>query len=252
MNTIHHHPMPEKDTHNMLVLGEKTIFLSHLPMFHGNHAFQVILEGTFSSPGSDPQQIYTLDRRSHPKTKMYTLNPQEDFVLSDLFTPDPQRPARSSFKANVFRGHFEREGREQILTNIDVNTKRVVYSQKLPTAKKTSALKYLLFGKPEELFLAHFISKPPDFDQVLSVKIPGHNFTDEELSQQIFVTVAGKKNSPAVRIQENQQVSAKIELPGAPTLELQIQAGLELYFEEGELQSPPTFEQTPLEKKAGF
>ena len=35
-------------------------------------------------------------------------------------------------------------------------------------------------------------------------------------------------------------------------LNLQIQAVTELYFEEGELTVPPTMDQTPEEKKAGF
>jgi hypothetical protein len=88
MNTMHHSSSHEKDTHNMLVVGEKTVFLSHLPMFHGNHGFQVILEVAFSNSGGDPQAIYAKDRQNHPETKMYTLNPEE-FVLQDLFTPDP-------------------------------------------------------------------------------------------------------------------------------------------------------------------
>ena len=35
-------------------------------------------------------------------------------------------------------------------------------------------------------------------------------------------------------------------------LDLRIKADVELYFEEGELFIPPTFEQTPEEKKSGF
>jgi hypothetical protein len=40
-------------------------------------------------------------------------------------------------------------------------------------------LEYLLFGKGNESFLAHLITRPPDFDQILSVKT-GQKFTDEE------------------------------------------------------------------------
>ena len=46
-----HHPSApsaeQAGTHNMLVVGSKTVYLSHLPMFHGEHAAQVILEANF-------------------------------------------------------------------------------------------------------------------------------------------------------------------------------------------------------------
>jgi hypothetical protein len=43
-------------------------------------------------------------------------------------------------------------------------------------------------------------------------------------------------------------------LPGAQAgpLELQLEAGTEFYFEEGELRVPMTMRQTPEEKAAGF
>ena len=33
------HPHPDCGVHNMMVIGEKTIFLSHLPMFQSEHRF---------------------------------------------------------------------------------------------------------------------------------------------------------------------------------------------------------------------
>jgi hypothetical protein len=257
MDNMHHssghHPAGhDMGTHNMMIVGEKAIFLSHLPMFDDpRHAFQVILEATFTSQGSDPQEIYVQDRQSHPDMKMYTLNPREEFVLSDLFTPDPHHATRSSFKATVFRGHLERGGQE-IIRDIDVNIKRVLYSQNLPTGKKPRQLKYILFGRGEELFLAHLITKSPDFDQILSVKVLDRNFTDEELSQGMRVTIPDRKNSAAERIQENQQLSTEIQVVRAKALKLQMETGTDFYFEEGELQAKSTFDQTPLEKKAGF
>ena len=43
------------------------------------------------------------------------------------------------------------------------------------------------------------------------------------------------------------------EVTGADTsLPLTVEVTTEFYFEEGELASPATFDQTPLEKAAGF
>ena len=42
---------PVKAAHNMVVVGEHRIFLSHLPMFMAPHNAQVILEATFAKQG---------------------------------------------------------------------------------------------------------------------------------------------------------------------------------------------------------
>ena len=80
----------------MLVVGERTVFLSHLPMFDdlneektdytSMHRYQVILEGRFIRNRKDVTNIYTKDRESNPGTKIYTLQPAR-FVLARLFTP---------------------------------------------------------------------------------------------------------------------------------------------------------------------
>src|SRR6266478_1870348 len=56
------------NTHNMLVFGEKAIYLSHLPMFDGvtsnktdytsPHRYQVILEASFHSGAQNLKNIY--------------------------------------------------------------------------------------------------------------------------------------------------------------------------------------------------
>jgi hypothetical protein len=69
-----------------------------------------------------------------------------------------------------------------------------------PTAKKPRQLEYLLFGKGQEFFLAHLITKAPDFDQVLSVATADHAFSDEELAKGVHVIFPGKATakSPSV------------------------------------------------------
>jgi hypothetical protein len=233
------------NTHNMLVVGEQTVFLSHLPMFDGlnrdqtayvsPHRYQVILEATFTDRGKSVQNLYTSDRKLHPGTKMYTLSP-EPLVLSRLFTPDPQHPSLTSFKATVFRGHLERGGQViRGLKNIDVNVKNVILAREFdPAETKSDKLEYLLFGKGKDLFLAHRISKPPDFDQVLSIKIDDPQLSADQLSRGLTVTFTDRKNTSARRITQGQKVTGKGHSVGAHEfLDLRIQAVTELYFEEG-------------------
>ena len=234
-------------THNMLVVGESSVFLSHLPMFQEKgerpmpHRYQLILEAKLAK-----QEDYAKDRREHPGTTIYTLNP-ENFVLPELVS----KPL-SSFKANtLFRGHLERDGNVPVLQDAEVSVQRVVHFREFdPKAKKPRQLEYLLFGKGDELFLAHLIVAPPDFDQVLAVKVAGHSFTDAELAQGVTVVFPGTKNTAAKRLKV--QKAAGEATIGSSRKKVEVDVSKELYFEEGELRVPATFDSTPEETKAGF
>jgi hypothetical protein len=225
--------------HGMLIVGEQTVFLSHLALFHPPHNYQVILEGTFAKPGSDPQADYFNDRK-RTGTKIYTLEP-EPFVLPRLAAAEPLR----SFKASIYRGHFERIKPPRALDaarigeKVDVNVTRIIHFRKFdPTAAKPAQLEYLLFGKGAELFLAHVITKPPDFDHILSVKALNHKFTDGELSQGAPIVFPGKTNAVAKRIRGVEPVTGQTTgTGGAVPKTLQLQPGIEFYFEQGEFAS---------------
>ena len=242
-------------THNMLVVGEETVYLSHLPMFQEKgeppmpHRYQAILEVTF-----EKQEGYVKDRREHRTTKIYTLNP-EIFVLPELVLSDLQRKPLRSFKAKaIFRGHLEREDRVPILQDVEVSVKGVSHFREFdPKAKKSPQLEYLLFGKGQELFLAHLITAPPDFDQILAVKVTGPEFTNEELAKGAPVVFPGTTNAAASRLKEKQRVAGemKVDNVSAPK-KIQVEVNREFYFEEGELRVPPDFNTTSAEKQAGF
>ena len=246
---------PDCGVHNMMVVGQRAIYLSHLPMFDSEHRFQVILEATLAKGGQGVSKVYVDDRRAHPDVRMYTLAPHDVFVLSRLFGTDP--PPRRSFRGTLFRGHLERGGVQlDRLTGVEVTVKRVVYAQEIGSTAglaKSDTLDYLLFGTGTELFLAHRIAQPPDFDQIVGVKVSGHAFTSEELARGISVKVLDRANTPDRRLRAKDKVAAQGHVTGAHMfLPLTVEATTEFYFEEGELASPPTPDPTPLEKAAGF
>jgi hypothetical protein len=251
------------NTHNMLVFGEQAVFLSHLPMFgalnatktdfRSPHRYQVILEVAFTKEGQDLRDIYVKDRQAHPGTRIYTLNPDREFVLSRLFTP-AKMPKLTSFTATVFRGHFEQSGVPVPgLEQIVVKVVRVVHGRKFdPRVKNPATLEYLLVGKGPERFLAHAIFAPPNFDQVLAFKSTGRELTDADLGEDVRVSAPNRKNVVAERLREGQKVQAMLRVgaaPGKAPATIHIEAGPQFYFEEGELRVPPTFEATPEEKK---
>ena len=247
--------------HNMMVVGEQAIFLSHLPMFNSEHRFQAIFEAALDRGGANLDALYADDRRRHPAVKMYTLNPSEPFVLARLFGGEPEAPMRS-FPGTLFRGHLERGGEPlQELAEVQVTVRRVVYAQEIgPPAgpARSDTLDYLLFGRGSELFLAHRIAQPPDFDQLLGVDVSGHSFSEEELARGVSVTVLDRPNSPSSRLRAGERVPAQGHVTGADLLlPLEVEVAAEYYFEEGELRADPDpgfdpFEPTALETEAGF
>jgi hypothetical protein len=243
-------------THNWMLVGSQTAFLSHLPMFERlnpaktdyltPHRFQVILQASFNSSDKDVTPQYFTDRQSHPDVKMYTVSPAAVFVLPRVVAPSPL----TSFQGTVFQGHLERGGKPiKGLQSAGVNIQKVVHFHKFdPAAKAPVALEYLLFGKGAELFLAHSIVKPPDFDQILSVTMDGLKLTDADLGSAIRISIPLKKNAPADRLKEGEQAQGET----SDGRKLSVRAVREFYFEEGELRMPATFNTTPEEKKAGF
>jgi hypothetical protein len=249
--------------HNMLVVGQHTMFLSHLPMFDGvndaksrftsPHRFQVILEATVSNAGTAAQDVYFKDRQDHASVRIYTLRPEELFVLSRLFAPESGTPRLSAFTGTVFRGHLERDGKPvPRLQDARVSVTRVVHAHEFdPRARKPDELGYILFGKGSELFAAHAIAGPPDFDHVLAVTIEGRELTTQELTQDLRVTIKDRKNVSANRLHEGQTVAGLLTIGGQPAAgtPVQLRAVREFYFEEGELFVPATFDDTAEEKK---
>lgn len=248
--------MDDPATHNMLLVGEKTAYLSHLPMFVGlnkektdfrtPHRYQVILEAAFREGNRNLADVYFADRKKNPTVKMYTFNPA-DFVLPDL---DPTRSSQlRRFRGNALvRGHLERGGTPFIgdFENppdggaFDVNVVNVVHFHKfVPGAAKPTQLPYILFGKGSETFLAHLITAPPDFDQIMSVRLTGQQFTDAELSRGITINFAGRTNTSRARLKERVQASGTFSIGGANPRPLQVEVLREFYFEEGELAVPP-------------
>ena len=249
------------DKHNMLVFGERAIFLSHLPMFEGlnqagtaftsHHRYQVILQAAFTRQGEDRGDLYLKDRQAHPATRMYTLEP-DLFVLSRLFTP-VRAPALTSFAGKVFRGHLEQGGVSVPgLEDLTVKVVRVVHGRMFdPRVKRPDALEYLLIGHGSERFLVHTIVAPPSFDQVLAVKSSSRELVDLDIGGDARVSVK-RRDVAGERLREGERVQATLRLgsaPGAAMSTIPIEVGSQVYFEEGELLMPHTFQPTAEERR---
>lgn len=174
--SVHYPDKPS--THGMMLMGSEIIYASHLPMFHSPHDYQIISVLELSK---DDQAKYILDKKKHPDELIYTIEP-ETFVLPEMINHT------KTFKANIYRGHFERGG-EKFLENITVKISQVIYYKQFDKKSiKPKNLQYLLFGNAKEQFLVHRISARPDFDENIAIQIHDRKNL-KALADNLYITI---------------------------------------------------------------
>lgn len=146
------------NTHGMLVAGVDTVYLSHLPMPHSPHDYQLIFQAQL------PEQAlarYREDAAAHPQD-YYTLVPSERWVLPDTIKPG------AGFRADLYRGHFERGG-TPVARDLQVGVARIVHFRRFEPGRKPDPAAWIAFGSGRERFLAHRIEAAPDMDQIVRI-----------------------------------------------------------------------------------
>jgi hypothetical protein len=216
--SAHHGAGDRPAVHGMLLFGERRQYLSHLPLFHAPHDYQIIIAAELDG-GADEKGARTryLDDRRRTGTAVYTFVP-ERFRLPDLAF---QRKAGAfRFRGEVVRGHFERGGTE-IDRGVRV-TPRVIFAEKLAPEGKVSGDTWLLFGARDEAYLAHLVAGPPDFDQIVAVDAPAE-VRDADLARGVRLS-AGIAGRP---LSENAAVSATLADGRTTSLKVRNQIYLE-------------------------
>jgi hypothetical protein len=146
--------------HGMLLFGTEKIYASHLPMFHPPHDYQIILEVELDK---NAKANYLKSRKEHPAETVYTIEPEKFSIPKFMQSTYP-------IKVNLFRGHFERGG-QKILDSITIAVSQTIYYKHFDQyAEHKKTMTYILFGNKKEQFVAHEISGPADFDQIIQVK----------------------------------------------------------------------------------
>ena len=225
--------------HGMLVFGgqhtdsqfRSPVYISHLPMFMHPHEFQVIARVSGTAAG-----IYG-DFVAHFGTStIYTFKP-EPFSIDEL-DPSGGGPARTSIAGTLFRGHFERGG-EPIGTGVSVDIEQIVHFRRFSpdVGNARDQLRYICFGGRDLAFLAHVITAPPDFDQILAVQVGALNgVSDDNLRAGLIVGIPGRPDDVTDRLQEAETITAEVQEQGAGTggsAGLTVQR--EIYLETGDL-----------------
>ncbi len=98
-------------------------------------------------------------------------------------------------------------------------------------------MRYICFGGRDLAFLAHVITAPPDFDQILAVQAGTLNgVSDDNLRAGLIVRVPDRPDDVTTRLQETQTITAQVQDQGADTGgSIGLTAGREIYLETGDL-----------------
>jgi hypothetical protein len=220
---------PTVAIHGQLMLGQSISY--HLPVFMTDpwshpHNFQVVLELALPA---DAQAAVAADQIAHPDS-IYTVVPPV-FSQTSLVIDVPGHPRKNEFaELDFFRNHFERSDRVRIV-RAPARIVRILHFRELaPDLPKPAELAYVMFGSSGGLFLAHMLSAPPDFDQVLEVEVDGVP-GDVDMTAGFSLSFADRSNQVEDRLKVGEEVSCATERGDSISLRMVA----EPYCEIGEL-----------------
>lgn len=148
--------------HGMILFGQgDDFYISHLPMWMNPHDYQMVLKVKISD--AIKEKISKLQSEG---ISLFSLAPNDSFVLPKLAGGDV-----SWFEAEIYKGHFERDGEE-------IGTSRVEYEQLIlfKKLKKDEASpapnkqKYVLFGNDKNQYMVHIAHGYPEIDEILRIQ----------------------------------------------------------------------------------
>jgi hypothetical protein len=150
-----------KATHGMVLFGDKTTYMSHLPMFHAPHDYQLVAQ--ISVGEITRGALFDYEQLKSAGHSLFTLVPKPmdlTQVISGQIT---------QFQALLYDGHFEKEGTS--LGTVQVTVQKILVSKKLEPASAEKG-KFLVFGKADEYYAVHLIDGKPNYDGIFNVSIP--------------------------------------------------------------------------------
>jgi hypothetical protein len=201
--------------HGMVMFGQDSLYVSHLPLYAHPHDWQVIARVAINDAA------ISAATKTHLKAKsLITIEP-EKFDLMRLNPANKENPIRT-FKANLYIGHFERGGKLW-KKDVDIKVVEIKEFRKLdPQSAKPSQAEYYVLGDKQQTYLIHRIFGRPDFDHIVQVK----NRKNKTNWQQITTSFV---NTSENRIQANNNFTHFLKQHGWRDIH-------EVYYETSDLQ----------------
>lgn len=156
---------PTWGVHGMLLFGNSEgMYVSHLPMFHAPHDYQVVLQIRCL----DQKMDAVIKSRLEQKLVLWTMEP-EQFEIVRL-AAGSKMPLKQ-FEANIVLGHFEQGGKTEYKDVPVVVEKTLIFRQLSPQVRDSKQAVYHQIGRGAQRFLLKEIDSRPDFDHVLAISV---------------------------------------------------------------------------------
>lgn len=220
----HHAPPPggHMGVHGMLMFGKN--YLSHIPMFHVPHDYQILMDVRFEHPQLPPEANFG--------GKLHTFVPDR-FSLGDLLNGKLEQ-----IQGTVYEGNFEKEGKP-LLEGVKAHIEEILHSHHLDAGSQgPEKLEYLLYGERQDAYLVHPIEGNAGFDQLLSVDCSRLNISDEELARGVKISVPDRPNTVEGRlVPDHGSAIRAVEQGDGDLVELKVKQELSIlvgpYFTDG-------------------
>ena len=165
-------PNADPDQHAFVMLGTETMFLWHLPMLRVDmdmHKYEFVLKAHLDPAA---KRAWLEDRSRHGGEVYFLGNSDKDLMTIASLAIG----AKTSFQASVWAGippkhrycSWPWEHQEPIVEAATVTIERVVAYRHFDVQENYPACpSYLLFGEGNEAYLAHRLTRQPDYDEVV-------------------------------------------------------------------------------------
>jgi hypothetical protein len=230
--------------HGQGLFGGETFYLSHLAVFMGSpeahpHNFQVLLEVAFED--AEAEADLRADMVKHPDT-LYTAVPPPFDQMALVAEP----PLRTLPGTAAVRGHFE-QGGVPVVEETTLTVERVVHFREFHLGgARLESQHYLLFGRGSDVLLAHLLSAPPDFDQIVSASFEATDVPTEAVGQTVrdllaaglYLHLPERANATDTRLKPGESLTCRLDTgTRAEPVTAEITVAREHYCEAGELSA---------------
>jgi hypothetical protein len=220
--------------HNMFMLGTKSIYLCHMPMFTmEDHRYQLTLKAHLDPASTE---LFLREKDLHPNGVFNLVN-----LESDKFTiPDVANGNITSFPASVYREYSNEkvEPEIEIIPGATVYIDRLVrcrhFNQDIP---RPQHLTYVLFGDSENAYLDHYIAQDPDFQHLIALPEVPTWLSASQIEAGVEVSFIGMGSTPITCQNPLIEDSYQVMFEGLPDAseELRVGAKATVWYSTGNL-----------------
>jgi len=193
-------PLKKDDRrHAFIMVGNKTLFLVHMTMFHmEEHCYQIVLRARL--PASIMKRFREW-RRKNPKQAYFLANLAE----SAMDIPQIACGQVTSFEAEIFAGIPPKKEYTEwpwgdvqpVARRVRVHVERVVYYRHFDyNFDYPHNLTYVLFGAGNEAHMQSYQTKEPDFDHVLTLAAAPSWLPKNKLESAVTVNFPSLRSRP--------------------------------------------------------